>query len=160
MLMRKGSSRLARRVFGVAAMLWLTACSSNIAVGPEAIKGKRPSGWVEMHEVQAAYIGSGSAGGGTLSFNGRHYPFTVAGVGIGGIGLSTIEAQGEVYDLKDVSQFPGAWGEARYGFALGRASAGELWLQNGAGAIMRLRAKRTGLMLTLGGDGIVIAMNR
>ena len=143
---------------GVASTLWLAACRSNIAVGPAAIKGKRPSGWVEMHQVQAAYIGSGSAGGGTLIFRDRRYPFTIAGLGIGGIGLSTIEAEGEVSDLQDISQFAGAWGEARYGFALGRASAGELWMQNGSGAIMRLRAKRTGLMLTLGGDGIVISM--
>jgi len=29
------------------------------------------------------------------------------GVGIGGIGLSTIDAAGEVYNLRDFAQFPG-----------------------------------------------------
>ena len=159
-MIKHGWSRVARLAFGLAATLCFTACTSNIQVGPEAIKGKRPSGWVEMHQVQAAYIGSGSAGAGTLTFRGRRYPFKVGGLGIGGIGLSTIEAQGEVYDLTDVSQFPGAWGQARYGFAFGRASRGDLWLQNGSGAIMHLKAKRTGLMLTLGGDGILISMDK
>jgi hypothetical protein len=35
---------------------------------------------------------------------------------------------------------------------------GDLWLQNEAGVILHLKAKRTDLMLTLGGDAILIAM--
>ena len=121
------------------------------AIGPEAIKGKTPDGTIEMHEVQAAYIGSGSGGGGVLSFRGVQYPFDVGGVGVGGVGVSTIEATGEVYNLRDLRQFPGTYGQARYGFAIGTASAGDLWLQNEAGVILHLKAKRTGLMLSLGG---------
>jgi hypothetical protein len=33
-------------------------------------------------------------------------------------------------------------------------------LQNEHGVIMRLRAKREGLMLSLGGDAVVITMNQ
>jgi hypothetical protein len=33
-------------------------------------------------------------------------------------------------------------------------------MQNGAGVILHLKAKRTGLMLSLGGDAVVISMNR
>jgi hypothetical protein len=43
---------------------------------------------------------------------------------------------------------------------LGRASTGELWLQNNSGVIMHLKAKREGLMLSLGGDAVVIQMNQ
>jgi hypothetical protein len=134
------------------------ACTSNVRVGPQAIAGRTPDGTVEMRMVQAAYIGSGNAGSGVLYHHGRSYPFTVAGAGIGGIGVSEIEASGDVYNLPDVALFPGAYGEARYGFALGERSAGELWLQNEAGVIMRLRARREGLMLSLGGDAVVISM--
>ena len=77
-----------------------------------------------------------------------------------GFGLSTIEAMGEVYNLRDLAQFPDTYGQARYGFAIGTASAGDLWLQNEAGVIMHLKAKRTGLMLSPGGDAVVIAMRR
>jgi hypothetical protein len=56
--------------------------------------------------------------------------------------------------------FPGAYAQARYGFALGTASIGELWLQNNNGVIMHLKAKREGLMLSLGGDAVVIEMNQ
>ena len=78
----------------------------NVALGPDVVKAKTPDGFVEMHEVQAAYMASGSGGGGDLSFRGVQYAFDVGGVGVGGIGLSTIEATGEVYNLRDLGQFP------------------------------------------------------
>jgi hypothetical protein len=111
-----------------------------------------------MSQVQAAYIGSGSAGQGTLRFEGSRYPFNVGGLGIGGIGVSTIEARGEVYGLRHLSDFPGAYAQIRYGFAFGNSSSGDLWLQNSHGVILRLIAKRQGLMLSLGGDAVVITM--
>jgi hypothetical protein len=33
-----------------------------------------------------------------------------------------------------------------------------LWLRNNKGVIMHLKAKRTGLMLSLGGDAVMISM--
>ena len=126
------------------AVLYLAGCTGGVALGPDAVKGKTPDGTVEMHEVQAAYIGSGSGGTGVLFFRGVQYAFEVGGVGVGGIGLSTIEATGEVYNLRDLGQFPGTYGQARYGFAIGTASGGDLWMQNEAGVIMHLKAKRDG----------------
>jgi hypothetical protein len=140
--------------------LYIAGCTGNVAIGPEAVQGQTPDGTVTMQEVQAAYIGSGSGGTGTLYYRGTQYPFVVGGVGVGGIGLSTVEATGEVYNLPDLSQFPGTYGQARYGFAFGTASAGDLWLQNESGVIMHLKAKRTGLMLSLGGDAIAISMSQ
>jgi len=156
------SGRWARGASALLATVALTlgACSfGGVKLGPDAVKGKSPDGFVDMHEVQAAYIGSGSGGGGTLYFDGREYPFGLGAAGIGGIGLSTVEATGDVYNLKSVSQFPGTYGQARYGFAIGTESGGDLWLQNEQGVILHLKAKRTGLMLSLGGDAVVIAMN-
>ncbi len=142
-----------------AAALCLAACSSNAPQQQQnAAAGQAPDGTVEMREFQIAFIGSGDAGSGTLNFRGRAYPIKVAGLGVGGIGASSIEATGEVYDLKDVSQFPGAYGRARYGAVAGNASTGEMWLENGSGVKMHLRAKRTGLMLSLGGDALVVSL--
>jgi hypothetical protein len=151
-------SIVARIALVSACVLSLTGCGGNLALGPDAVKGQTPDGTVEMHEVQAAYIGSGSAGTGVLVFRGVQYPFEVGGVGVGGVGLSTIEARGEVYNLRELGQFPGTYGQARYGFALGTASGGDLWMQNEAGVIMHLKAKREGLMLSLGGDAVAISM--
>lgn len=142
----------------ILAMLLPAACQSSVQVGPQAVAGLTPSGTVNMDEVQVAYIGSGGGGSGTLYYQGRAYPFAVGGLGVGGFGASTISAQGEVYKLNSVAAFPGAYGQARYGLAIGNASMGDLWLQNEAGVIMHLKAKRSGLMLSLGGDAVVISM--
>jgi hypothetical protein len=139
--------------------LSLAGCAGSKA-GPDAVAGLTPSGTVELQAVQAAYIGSASGGSGTLFFNGRSYPFSIGGAGIGGIGASTIEGYGEVYKLRDVAQFPGAYAQGRYGFALGNKSGGDLWLQNESGVIIHIKAKREGLMLTLGGDAMVISFQQ
>ena len=39
------------------------------------------------------------------------------------------------------------------------SSAGDLWMQNEAGVILHLKAKRTELILSLGGDAVLISMN-
>jgi hypothetical protein len=142
----------------LAALLLLTGCSSSVKVGPEAVAGLTPDGTVDMQQVQAAFIGSGGGGSGALYFRGGAYPFEIGGLGIGGIGASTITASGDVYKLNNRADFPGAYAQARYGFAFGDKSAGDLWLQNEHGVIMHLRAERTGLMLSLGGDAVIISM--
>ncbi len=143
----------------LAVTLSLAACGGQSPIA-SPVAGERPDATVDMRQVQAAYIASGGGGSGTLFYRGRAYPFTVGGAGIGGIGASTMEAAGDVYHLHDVAQFPGAYAQGRYGFVVGTTSGGDLWLQNESGVIMHLRAKRTGLMLTLGGDAVVISMNR
>jgi len=149
----------ARRALMLAPLaLTLAACTGSPRVGPAAIEGQRPSGTVEMDLFQAAYIGSGSIGRGVLHHRGRSHPFKVAGAGIGGIGASAVQAHGEVFFLDEPGLFAGAYAQARYGFALGTRSTGELWLQNEAGVIMRLKARREGLILSLGGDAVVISL--
>jgi hypothetical protein len=143
---------------GAAALLCLAACANK--GGAISLEGKPLSGRVSMKQVQAAYIGSGNAGSGVLYYQGSRYPFSVGGLGVGGIGVSKIEARGEVYGLNRLSDFPGAYLQGRYGLAIGNTSTGDLWLQNTNGVVMHLIAKRQGLMLSLGGDAVVIQMNQ
>jgi hypothetical protein len=81
----------------------------------------------------------------------------VGGLGVGGIGLSAVDAKGYVYNLQNLQQFAGAYAQGRAGFAVGQTSSGDLWLQNESGVIMHLVAKREGLMLSLGADAMVIS---
>jgi hypothetical protein len=79
---------------------------------------------------------------------------------VGGVGVSTVDAKGEVYGLEDVKQFSGDYVEGRYGFALLTTSAGDLWLKNpSTGVILHLKAKREGLMLSMGASVIGIRMS-
>jgi hypothetical protein len=124
------------------------------------LHGKAPSGYVNMEEVSIAYLGEAGGGKGTLTYQGRTYPFEIAGLGGGGVGISTVDASGEVYNLTDVAQFPGAYAEGRYGAVIGDASTGDLWLENNAGVAMHLKAKREGLMLSLGADVVDVRMEQ
>jgi hypothetical protein len=135
-------------VMGVVLGLW-----SGMALAQE---GLTKSGMVKIRQVQLAFIGSGNLGGGTLEFRGQNYQFTVGGLGIGGFGVSEIRATGEVYNLTDLRFFPGAYGQARYGVAVGDISTGELWLENSNGVVLKLKAEREGLALSLGADAVYI----
>jgi len=130
----------------------LSLCS-GMALAQE---GLTKSGTVNIEQVQLAFIGSGNLGGGTLQFGGQNYRFKVGGLGIGGFGVSKIKATGEVYNLTDLRFFPGAYGQARYGAAMGDVSTGELWLENSHGVVLKLKAEREGLALSLGADAVYI----
>jgi hypothetical protein len=118
-----------------------------------------PSGSVSIHQTQVALLVSGGGGGGTLHFQGRNYPFTLGGLGIGGIGFSRLDATGTVYNLNRVEDFAGVYGEARTGYAAGQSGKGEMWLKNPNGVYLHLRAQRKGLALSLGADGMVIKLS-
>lgn len=124
-----------------------------------AQEDKTPSGTVEIDQTQMAFLVSGSFGGGTLHFQGKAYPFTIGGLGIGGFGIATLRATGEVYDLKSPSDFGGVYGQAQASYALGKMSDGELWLQNAQGVYLHLKAEREGIILSLGADGVIIKMD-
>lgn len=115
-----------------------------------------PSGSVNIHQVQIAFIGSGAMGGGTLYFRGRAYPFKLGGLGIGGIGISTIDAVGTVYNLRRLEDFNGVYGQARTGWAIGEQGKGKMWLQNSNGVYLQLHARRQGLSASLGADGMLV----
>jgi hypothetical protein len=118
----------------------------------------KPTGRVSIDQTQLAFIGSAAVGGGTLSFRGRSYPFTINGLGIGGIGASKIKASGEVYQLTRVSDLQGVYGQVRLGWALANRGDGRLWLQNDKGVVLRLRTRREGLMLAAGADAVRIQL--
>ena len=67
----------------IAAVLMLAtpAMAQQRSLGPS-------TGTVRIEQVQAGFIASGEVGGGTLRFQGRSYPITVGGLGIGSIGAS------------------------------------------------------------------------
>jgi hypothetical protein len=121
---------------------------------------QQPSGTVTIDEYELAYIFNGSMGGGTLSFQGNNYNFKIGGLGIGGIGASHISASGEVYNLQDVSSFPGTYVQASIGYSVTNQGQGHLWLQNQNGVQLHLITSQQGLGLTAGADGIVINMSQ
>src|SRR5437868_10478245 len=75
--------RRALTLSSAAAVLGLVACANQS--GSLSLQRKPLSGYVRMKQVQAAYLGSGNAGSGVLYYQGSRYPFSVGGLGVGGI---------------------------------------------------------------------------
>lgn len=138
--------------FAAAAMLLAAEAGSAVAA--------EPSGTVTISQVQIAFLVSGNVGGGTLRFKGRSYDFSLGGLGYGGVGASKIEATGEVYNLNRVEDFEGAYVQGRYGAVAGKEQlGGDFWLYNTKGVELRLRSRREGYALSLGGDAVYIKLD-
>jgi hypothetical protein len=120
---------------------------------------KTPSGTVTIDETQFAFILGGSVGGGQLIFHGKEYPFKVGGLTAGAnVGVSKMSAAGEVYDLAEISKFPGTYTKLEASITLG-GGVGGLRLKNENGVIMRLESRTQGLQLNVGSaSGIKVTM--
>jgi len=141
----------------LAVLVALAGCAIPPSEIPTAasIRGLKPSGRVTLNET---FVSGTDIGGGTLTFKGRAYPFTLTGELIGIGAIAHLGASGEVYGLKDISQFPGAYVQGTGPLAVSTANSGEIWLGNNNGVVMRLRAYQTGITLSTGRYQIFIEL--
>ena len=137
-------------------LLATTLLAGSLALAAEV---KQPDGKVSIQEKQFGLLLGGSTGSGTLTFHGKTYPFKLKGLSAGlNVGVSKMSAVGAVYDLKQVSQFPGTYTKFESSVALG-GGVGGLHLKNENGVILNLRSRTKGLDLNLGNmSGITVTM--
>jgi len=137
-------------------VLAATLLASGLVLAADA---KQPVGKVSIEEKQFGLIIGGSWGSGSLTFEGKEYPFKLTGLSTGlNVGLSKLSAAGEVYDLKEISQFPGTYTKLDASVALGGGMGG-LRLKNENGVIMALHSRTKGLDLNLGTvSGVTVTM--
>lgn len=110
---------------------------------------------IDMTSV-AAGIGA-SWGSGVLRFQGKQYPFKITGLSVGNVGISTITAVGNVYNMNNVSQFPGNYAAVGAGVTLAGGIAG-LKMQNQSGVIIDVYAVQQGVQLNVGPQGFDISL--
>ena len=121
---------------------------------------KVPSGTVSISETQFALIVGGSTGGGVLTYQGKKYPFKIGGMSLGAnVGVSKLSASGEVYDLADISKFPGTFTKLESSITLGGGMGGTV-LRNENGVIMRLTSTSEGLQLNLSASGVTVKLDK
>jgi hypothetical protein len=130
-----------------------SAATSALAQQGEAVS----SGHVTMHIGRGAMLLSFTGGRGELSFQGQTYPFSLGGMGIGFLGFTKVDAQGEVYNLKSIADFPGAYAQGSADWAAG-SGEGVLWLTNTKGVVIKLHSSSKGVSLAVGGEGLVVRM--
>lgn len=96
-------------------------------------------------------------GEGVLTFQNHNHPFRVRGLGIVGVGGSSIDATGTVFNLDRLEDFEGSWAKIDGAAVLGRASSGGVSLSNGP-SVMILTGTQKGARLGAGGGAVRIEL--
>src|SRR3954470_4626734 len=122
----------------------------GIAAAPpvtaEELAKAKPVGTIEVQAEQIRLLLGGAKGKGVLNFQDKSYPFSIKAVTVGGVGVTKVQATGDVYFLKSVSDFPGTYSAATIGLTLG-AGKGASQYQNGAGVFISVKSKSEGVAL-------------
>lgn len=141
-----------------ASFLGLSACGAMPAPPTaQSIAGLTPVGTVTMTEAVAAGMTGGT---GSLTFQGRSYPFILIGSVVGPGGASRLDAVGEVYKLNNLSDFEGLYSEGTGQAGLDTSTRTDLWLRNNMGVIMHLTGTSEGAVLSLGRSEVEIKLTR
>jgi hypothetical protein len=128
-------------IVGLSGLLLAGAAAAEDPLGP-------PSGRLRIESTSiAAGIGV-SWGKGVLTVDGRDHPFSVSGLSVADVGVSTVTATGEVWGLDDLSKFDGTYYGVDVGVAVGGGGAG-LAMRNENGVYIKLRAAQQGVKLSL-----------
>jgi hypothetical protein len=116
------------------------------------------SGEVEL-ESKAVALGIGYEwGSGTLKmYDGSVHQFKINGLSVVDVGISSIQASGQVYHLTDPQDFAGTYFAGAAGATLvGGGSV--MTMKNSKGVVMQLQSTQKGVRLTLAAEGIKIAL--
>ncbi len=133
-----------------------------IAIAAVALLGvaaaKADSGSIRFNVYKAGFVIGGSAGSGTVTFQGRSYPISIGGLSYGfTFGASKTYFRGTVSNIRRASDVAGVYAAAGAGAAVGGGGAG-IVLTNQNGAVLTLSGFQTGLIVAADLNGMAISM--
>ena len=118
-----------------------------------AAQDKTPDATIELKGGSVA-VGIGfSWGSGTLTYKGNTYPVSVDGLSVGSVGISDAAASGNVYNLKNLTDFNGNYTAASAGAAVG-GGGGVTTMKNQNGVTINLTSTTQGVKFTLAASGV------
>jgi hypothetical protein len=94
-------------------------------------------------------------GRGTLTYQGQQFKFCIRGLSLGDVGVASVDAQGNVYNLQGLADFGGRYFSISGGFAIGRGESVAL-LKNQRGVMMELEMLENGLRFDIAATGLKI----
>lgn len=140
-----------KRISAMVVVLGMVATLAGLALAAE--KEKTPDATLTLSEGQVA-VGIGwSWGKGVLTVKGKDYPFKVGGISVLDVGITKAEAEGKVYNLKNLEDFNGTYVSAAAEATLG-VGAGATAMKNEKGVVIHLFPKTKGVNLKLAGEGV------
>src|SRR5262245_14356078 len=90
-------------------------------------------------------------GKGTVTYKGKAHPFSIDGLSVADVGVSSIDATGSVYHLKKLQDFEGQYTAAAAGATAG-GGADVATMKNANGVVLHLKAATRGAELKAGVD--------
>jgi len=96
-------------------------------------------------------------GHGTVTYQGNEYAFCIRGLTVGEIGAADIQADGVIFHMSSLDDFPGKYSAVSLGAALikGKSSA---MLKNRRGVTMQLESRVTGLRFNISASGVRVSL--
>ena len=110
-----------------------------------------PVATVELASEQMRLIYGGTAGKGTIHFQGKDYQFTfkTASAGLGAKAVTSVSAKGTVTGLKRIEDFEGKYNAVSKGVIAGKAQT-QATYSNGSGVTIKLVGTVKGAGLSMG----------
>ena len=140
-------------------ILTILVISILLPSASEVVAEDAPPSATVVIETKAVAVGVGySWGDGVLSFQGEEYTFKIKGLSVIDVGISSITAEGDVFNLEKVEDFPGTFSAAEAGIAVGEG-AGTQVMKNQNGVVMKVTSKKVGVQLKLAPEGLKVEMN-
>src|SRR5262245_48481976 len=142
-------------VLALAVALLSGACAAGAGEDKSA---PIPDATLRVSAKQLAAGAGFSWGRGVLTFDGKDYPVKVDGLTVGTVGVTSIDAQGQVFDLHKLEDFPGTYFAAAAGSTIG-GGAGKLVMKNQSGVVLHVQATTIGVGLTIGVSGVKLTLD-
>jgi hypothetical protein len=129
----------------------------NVAYAADAADEPKASGTVEISSTSVA-AGVGVVwGDGTLHYRNANYVFSIQGLSVADVGISTITTTGEVFDLNRPEDLAGNYVAGAAGIALA-GGADDVIMKNDHGVVLRLHGMEKGVRFQLGAQGVSIKL--
>ncbi len=146
--------------YGMRRMVCLLVAGLFVLSGTLAIAADEKLPWDGIVEFSSGSIAAGigfSWGSGTLTYQGKQYPFKIDGMSLGNVGIQSSKAWGKVYNLKDVNDLSGTYVGLSAGVTViagGSAKA----MKNQKGVIIDVYSNTEGADLQLATNGVKIKL--
>ncbi|MBL8259702.1 MAG: hypothetical protein JNM60_07845 [Candidatus Competibacteraceae bacterium] len=139
-------------------LAWVVWVGMALAVNAAATRAQdgRPDARVSLTGTAYGFLVGVNQGRGKLIFKERQYPFSMSAIKVGTLGYTRVDAEGQVYRLRDLADFPGRYYAVEGAFTVGQGGGGTV-LRNEKGVMLYLQNLHKGVELTLGGSSVDIA---
>lgn len=96
-------------------------------------------------------------GRGTMTYQGKEYAFCIRGIAVGEVGAADFDAQGVIFHMSSLADFPGKYSSVSMGAAMIKGESSAL-LKNHRGVTLQLDSRVTGLRFNISASGVKIAL--